>query len=158
MLKPKNPEVDEWKVVNMKIKGKKKNFKPTFDALLSKYVNQKTESRDRSSKVSAAPSLKHDRSHSHRSGYTSIVIKIGSIDETINDQVGNKILDHDLATRVWPPSICCRGSVLLTYLILKRGVAATSKSREQREGAETIEGGQQRNEVPVRPLPSIKKE
>jgi hypothetical protein len=107
MLKPKNHEVDEWKVVNTKIKGKKKNFKPTFDSLLSKYVNKKTKSRDRSSKVSAAPSLKQDRSRSHRSGYMSIVIKIGSIDVTINDQVGNKILDHGLATGVWPPSICC---------------------------------------------------
>jgi hypothetical protein len=58
MLKPKNPEVDEWKVVNAKVKGKKKNFKLTFDYLLSKYVNQKTESRYRSSKGSAAPYLK----------------------------------------------------------------------------------------------------
>jgi hypothetical protein len=39
-------------------KGKKKNIKPTFDYLLSKYVNQKTESRDRSSKGSATPSMK----------------------------------------------------------------------------------------------------
>jgi hypothetical protein len=54
MLKPKNPKVDEWKVVKAKVKGKKKNFKPTFDYLLSKYVNQKIESRDRSSKGSAA--------------------------------------------------------------------------------------------------------
>jgi hypothetical protein len=58
MLKPKNPKVDEWRVVNAKVKGKKKNFKLTFDYLLSKYVNQKTELRDRSSKGSAAPSLK----------------------------------------------------------------------------------------------------
>jgi hypothetical protein len=58
MLKLKNPEVDEWKVVNAKVKGKKKNFKLTFDYLLSKYVNQKTESRYRSSKGSAAPYLK----------------------------------------------------------------------------------------------------
>jgi hypothetical protein len=93
MLKPKNPEVDEWKVVNVKVKGKKKNFKSTFDYLLSKYVNQKTESIDWSSKGSAAPSLKQGRSRSHRSSYTSNVIKIGSIDVTINDQVDNKILD-----------------------------------------------------------------
>jgi hypothetical protein len=58
MLKPKNPEVDQWKVVKAKVKGKMKNFKPTFDYLLSKYVNQKTELRDQSSKDSAAPSLK----------------------------------------------------------------------------------------------------
>jgi hypothetical protein len=58
MLKPKNPQVDEWKVVRAKVKGKKKNFKPSFDYLLSKYVNQKTELRDRSSKGSATPSLK----------------------------------------------------------------------------------------------------
>jgi hypothetical protein len=67
MLKPKNPEVDEWKVVKAKVKGKKKNFKPTFDYLLTEYVNQKAESRDRSSKGSAAPSWKQDRSHSHAS-------------------------------------------------------------------------------------------
>jgi hypothetical protein len=40
MLKPKNPEVDEWKLVKEKVKGKKKNFKPTFDYLLSMCVNQ----------------------------------------------------------------------------------------------------------------------
>jgi hypothetical protein len=58
MLKPKNPRVDEWKVVKAKVKGKKKNFELAFDYLLSKYVNQKTESRDRSSKGSVAPYLK----------------------------------------------------------------------------------------------------
>jgi hypothetical protein len=58
MLKRKNPEVDEWKVAKAKVKGKKKNFKLTFDYLLSKYVNQKTESRDQSPKGSATPSLK----------------------------------------------------------------------------------------------------
>jgi hypothetical protein len=46
--------------------GKKKNFKPTFDYLLSKYVNQNTVSRDRSSKDSATPYLQHDLSRSHR--------------------------------------------------------------------------------------------
>jgi hypothetical protein len=99
MLKPKNPEVDEWKVVKAKVKGKKKNIKPTFDYLLSKSVNQKTKSRDRSTKGSAAPSLKLDRSHCHRSGYTSNVIKIGSMDVTINDQVDNKILDHGASNK-----------------------------------------------------------
>jgi hypothetical protein len=44
MLKLQNPEVFEWKVVKAKVKGKKKNFKSTFDYLLSKYVNQTTES------------------------------------------------------------------------------------------------------------------
>jgi hypothetical protein len=121
MLKPKNPEMDEWKVINAKVKGKKKNFKPTFGYLLSKYVNQKTESRDRSSKGSAAPSLKQSRSRSHRSGYTSNVIKIGSIDVTINNQLTTRFLIMRLATRVWPPSICSRGGALLAYLILKRG-------------------------------------
>jgi hypothetical protein len=48
MLKPKNPKVDEWKVVRVKVNGKKKKFKLTFDYLLSKYVNQYIESRDRS--------------------------------------------------------------------------------------------------------------
>jgi hypothetical protein len=99
MLKPKNPEVDEWKVVKVKVKGKKKNFKPTFDYLLSKYVNQKTESRDRSSKGSAVLSMKHDRSCSHRLGYASNVIKIGSMDITINDQVDYKILDYGASNK-----------------------------------------------------------
>jgi hypothetical protein len=58
MLKPKNLEVDEWKVVKVKVKGKKKNFKSTFDYLLSKYVNQKTGLRDQSSNGSATLSLK----------------------------------------------------------------------------------------------------
>jgi hypothetical protein len=121
MLKPKSPEVDEWKVFKVKVKGKKKNFKPTFDYLLSKYVNQKTVSRDWSSKGSVAPSLKQDRSRSHRSGYTGNVIKIGSIDVTINDQVDNKILDHGASRKSLPPSICSQGGALLAYLILKRG-------------------------------------
>jgi hypothetical protein len=86
-------------VVNTKVKGKKKYFKPTFDYLLSKYVNQKNESRDRSSKGSAAPYLKQGRSHSHRSGYTSNVIKIESINVTINDQVDNKTLDHETSNK-----------------------------------------------------------
>jgi hypothetical protein len=59
------PEVDKCKVVKVKVKGKKKNFKPTFDYLSSKYLNQMTELRDWSSKGSAVPSLKHDRSCSH---------------------------------------------------------------------------------------------
>jgi hypothetical protein len=46
MPKPKNPKVDEWKVVKAKVNCKKKNFKQTFDYLLSKYVNQKAELRD----------------------------------------------------------------------------------------------------------------
>jgi hypothetical protein len=111
VLKLKNSEVDEWKVVKAKVKCKKENFKPTFNYLLSKYVNQKTESRDRSSKGSAAPYLKHDRSPSHRSGYTSNVIKIGSMDVTTNDQVDNKILDHgashkSLASEYMQPRWC----------------------------------------------------
>jgi hypothetical protein len=57
MPKPKNPKVDEWKVVKAKVNCKKKNFKQTFDYLLSKYVNQKAELRDWSSKSSAVPYL-----------------------------------------------------------------------------------------------------
>jgi hypothetical protein len=111
MLKPKNLRVDEWKVVKAKVKGKKKNFQLTFNYLLSKYVNQKTESRDRSSKGSVATYLKQDRSHSHRSDYVSNVIKIGSMDVSINDQVGNKILDHgasnkSLASKYMQPRWC----------------------------------------------------
>jgi hypothetical protein len=91
--------VNEWKVVKAKIKGKKKKIKPSFDYLLSKYVNQKTDSRDWSSKGSATPSLKHDRSRSHRLGYASNVIKIGSMNVTINDQVDDKILDHGASNK-----------------------------------------------------------
>jgi hypothetical protein len=124
MLKPKNPEVDEWKVVKVKVKGKKKNFKPTFDYLLSRYVNQKTESRDRSSKGSAAPSLKHDQSRSHRSGYMSNVIKIGSIDVTINDQVDNKTPDNESSNK----------SLASEYMQLRwcpPGLSHTQKTRLQ---------------------------
>jgi hypothetical protein len=99
MLKQKNPEVDEWMVVKVKVKGKKKNFKSTFDYLLSKYVNQKTESRDRSSKGSVVLSMKQDRSCSHRSGYVRNMIKIGSMDITINDQVDYKIIDYGASNK-----------------------------------------------------------
>jgi hypothetical protein len=47
-------------------------------------------------------------------------------------------------------------SWLISYS--KEEVAVTSKSREQREETETIEGGNKKKEVPARPLPSIKKE
>jgi hypothetical protein len=57
-LKPKNPEVDKWKVVKAKVKGKNQSFNPNFDYLLSKYVNQKAISKNRSSKSIAAPSPK----------------------------------------------------------------------------------------------------
>jgi hypothetical protein len=99
MLKPKNPKVNEWKVFKTKVKGKKKNLNSTFDYLLSKYMNQKTILRDRSSKGSAAPCLKQDRSRSHQSGYASNVIKIGSMNVTINDQVDNKILNHGASNK-----------------------------------------------------------
>jgi hypothetical protein len=100
MLKPKNPEVDKWNVVKAKLEGKKKNFKLTFDYLLSKYVNQETILRDRSSKGSVVQYLKHDRSRSHRSGYVNNVIKIESVDVTINDQVGNKIFGQEFGLEV----------------------------------------------------------
>jgi hypothetical protein len=61
MLKPKNPEeADKRKVVKAKAKGKKESFKPTFDYLLSKYVNQKAVLKNWSSKFIATPSLKQD--------------------------------------------------------------------------------------------------
>jgi hypothetical protein len=44
------------KVVKAKVKAKKENFKPTFHYLLSKYVNQKAISKNRSSNGIAAPS------------------------------------------------------------------------------------------------------
>jgi hypothetical protein len=136
------PEVNEWKVVKAKIKGKKKNFKLSFDYLLSKYVNQKTESRNWSSKGSATPSLKHDRSRSHRLGYASNVIKIGSMNVTINDQVDNKILDHGARNKSLA-SEYMQSKVVPSWLISysKEEVTVTSKLREQREGTETIEGG-----------------
>jgi hypothetical protein len=60
MLKPKNPEVDKWKAVKAKVKGKNENFKLTFDYLLSKYVNQRTILKDQSSKGIALPFPKQD--------------------------------------------------------------------------------------------------
>jgi hypothetical protein len=159
MLKPKNPEVDEWKVVNAKVKGKKKNFKPTFDYLLSKYVNQKTELRDRLSKSSAMPSLKQDQSRSHRSGYTSNVIMIGIIDVTINDQVDNKILDHgarnkSLASEYKQPRWCPPGLSHTQKRWLQRFWNQESKEKELKPFKEI----NKKKEVQARPLPSIKKE
>jgi hypothetical protein len=58
VLKPKNPEADKWKVVKAKVKGKNESFKPNFDYLLSKYVNQKTVSKNRPSKDITTPSPK----------------------------------------------------------------------------------------------------
>jgi hypothetical protein len=158
MLKPKNPEVDEWKVVKVKIRGKKKYFKPTFDYLLSKYVNQKTESRDRSSKSSATPSLKQDRSRSHRSDHTSNVIKIGSMDITIIDQVDNNILDHgainkSLTSEYMQPRWCPTGLSHTQKRRLQRLRIQESKERELKPLKEY-----NKKEVPVRPLLSIKKE
>jgi hypothetical protein len=144
MLKSKNPDVDEWKVVTTKVKGKKKNFKPTFDYLLSKYVNQKTDSRDRSSKGNAAPSLKQDRSRSHRSGYASNMVKIGSMDIAINDQVDNKILDHgasnkSLSSEYMQPRWC------------PPGLSPTQKRRLQRLQ------NQENKEKEVKPLNQVNK-
>jgi hypothetical protein len=48
MLKPKKPEVDKWKMVEGNYMVKKVDFKPTFDYLLPKYVNQKTISKNQS--------------------------------------------------------------------------------------------------------------
>jgi hypothetical protein len=60
-------------------------------------VNQKTVSKDWSSKDIATPSLKQDRSCSYRSGQTSNVIKIGSMDVIIDNQVNQKTLDHEIS-------------------------------------------------------------
>jgi hypothetical protein len=159
MLKPKNPKADEWKVIKAKVKGKKKNFKSIFHYLLSKYVNQKTESRDRSSNGSATPSLKQDRSHSHRSGYTSNIIKIGSMDVTINDQFDNKILDHgasskSLASEYMQPRWCPPGSSHTQKRRLQQLLNQESKENELKPLKEV----NKKKEVPARPLPSIKKE
>jgi hypothetical protein len=94
MLKPRNPVVDKLKVVKTKVKDKNENFKPIFDNLLPKYVNWKTVSKNRSSKGITSPSPKQDRSHSHRSGQVSNVIKVGSTDVTIDTQINHKVLDH----------------------------------------------------------------
>jgi hypothetical protein len=146
-------------VVKAKVKDKKKNFKPTFDYLLSKYVNQKTESRDRTSKGSAVPSIKQDRSHSHRSGFTSNVIKIGSMDVTINDQVDNKILDHgasnkNLASEYMQPRWFPPGLSHTQKWRLQRLRNQESKEKELKSLKE-VNG---KKEVPARPLSSIKKE
>jgi hypothetical protein len=151
--------VDEWKVVKAKVKGKKKNFKSTFDYLLSKYVNQKTESRDQSSKGSAVPSLKQDRSHSHWSGYTSNVIKIGSMDVTINDQVDNKILDHgannkSLASKYMQSRWCAPG---LSHTQNRRLQRLRNQENKEKE-LKPLKEVNKKKEVPARPLPSIKKE
>jgi hypothetical protein len=158
MLKPKNPEVDEWKVIKAKVKGKKKNFKLTFDYLLSKYVNQKTESRDRSSMESATPSLKQDQSCSHRSGYASNVIKIGSADVTINDQVDNKILDHgankSLASEYMQPRWC---PPALSHTQKRRLQPLQNRESKEKE-LKPLKEVNKKKEVPARPLLNIKKE
>jgi hypothetical protein len=48
----------------------------------------------------------------------------------------------ELATRVWPPSICNRGGALLAYLILKRGGCSDFEIERAKRIAETIEEGQ----------------
>jgi hypothetical protein len=159
MIKPKNPKVDEWKVVKVKVKGKKKNFKPTFDYILSKYVNQKTESRDRSLKSSAVPSLKQDRSRSHWSAYASNVIKIRSMNVTINDQVDNKILNHganseSLASKYVQPRWCPPNLSHTQKRRLQRLWNQESKEKELKPLKEV----NNKKEVPARPLLSIKKE
>jgi hypothetical protein len=85
-------------------------------------MNQKVESRDHSIKNSVAPSLKQDQSRSHRSGYASNVIKIGSMDVTINMQVDNKILDLGASSK----------SLASKYIQLRwcpRGLSHTQKRR-----------------------------
>jgi hypothetical protein len=78
-------------------KGKMEIFKHNFDYLVSKYVNQKAVSKNRSSKGIATPSPKLDRSRSYLFGQTSNVIKIGSMDVIIDDQVNQKTLDHEIS-------------------------------------------------------------
>jgi hypothetical protein len=100
MLKPEESRSRQMKGgQGKKVKGKKESFDPTFDYLLSMYVNQKTISKNQSSKGIAAPSLKQYRSRSYRSGQTSIVIKIRSMDVIIYDQVNQKTLDHEISNK-----------------------------------------------------------
>jgi hypothetical protein len=100
MLKPEESRSRQMKGGQGKtVKGKKESFDPTFDYLLSMYVNQKTISKNQSSKGIAAPSLKQYRSRSYRSGQTSIVIKIRSMDVIIYDQVNQKTLDHEISNK-----------------------------------------------------------
>jgi hypothetical protein len=96
MHKLKNPEADKCKMVKAKVRGKKENFKSNFDYLLSKYVNQKAASKNQLSKGIAAPSPKQDRSC--QSSQTSM-IKIGSMDVIIDDQVNKKTLDHEISSK-----------------------------------------------------------
>jgi hypothetical protein len=60
ILKPKKHEVDKWKMVKGNEHGKKVDFKPTFDYLLPKYVNQKTISKNQSLKGIATSSPNQD--------------------------------------------------------------------------------------------------
>jgi hypothetical protein len=160
MLTPKNPEVDEWKVVKVKVKGKvvkvkvkgkKKNFKPTFDYLLSKYVNQEIVWKDQSSNGSVASYLKQGRSRSHRSGYASNVIKIESVDVTSNNQIDNNILDHGATNKSLT-------SMYVQPRWCPPGLSHTQKRRLQRlRNQKNKKELKPLNEVPARPSPIVKK-
>jgi hypothetical protein len=61
MIKPKRPEIGTWKTNQQKRQGTFVKFKPTFDQLLHKYVNQKAVSLNR-------PQKKRPRSPMHDEG------------------------------------------------------------------------------------------
>jgi hypothetical protein len=122
-------------------------------------VNQKTESRDWSSKGIVAPSLKHDQSRSDRSSYTSNVIKIWSMDVTINGQFDNKILDHaasnkSLASEYMQPRWCPPG---LSHT-QKRKLQQLQNQESKEKELKPLKEVNKKKEVPGRPLPSIRKE
>jgi hypothetical protein len=87
------------------------------------------------------------------------VIKIGSMDVTINDQVDNKILDHgannkSLASKYMQLRWCPPGLSHTQKRRLQRLENQESKEKEMKPLKEV----NKKKEVPSRPLPSIKKE
>jgi hypothetical protein len=75
-----------------KCQSKRGNFKPRFDYLLSKYVNQKTILKNQSSKGITSSPLDQNRSRSHQSGYASNVINVGIMDVTIDENSNDRLL------------------------------------------------------------------
>jgi replicative DNA helicase len=120
-------------------------------------VNQNAASKNRSSKDIATPSLKQDQSC--QLGQTSSMIKIGSMDVIIDDQVNQKTLDHEIRSK----------SLASEYIQMRwcpLGLSHTQKRRLQRhrnqeskeKEMKPLKEVNKKKEVPVRPLSSIKKE
>jgi hypothetical protein len=87
------------------------------------------------------------------------MIKIESTDVTINDQVGNKILDHgagnkSLASEYMQPRWCPPGLSHTQKRRLQQLQNQESKEKELKPLKEVYK----KKEVPARQLPSIRKE